>query len=327
MQLNQLDKNLIREYIEGRICEIPDEQRLQLDKEILEPLLFETITINKEKGIKLKVPIWSGNFLKKIDLSQVDFTNVSWGIQGMDEDSPYSIDINGLDVDPTVNKRIKGIIAKGAKKYDEKEHKEHTEEDGEEKDDKITYLVDYSGTNANIDLTQSFEALNEGVIEARLCNFSGLDFSKTDLSKCREISFDVVDLSGTKLVIPNPNKSKLKAYCSNFDGLDLSSRTINGNKYFDSDTSENLPQCNLHNTAINITLEPNGLDESDKEDIKTVMERNWVGCYVNNTKIHSKEEREQYADSLKKQYDEFKDNEMNNIIGNIRNQIEGMKKR
>lgn len=327
MQLNQLDKNLIREYIEGRICEIPDEQRLQLDKEILEPLLFEAITINKEKGIKLKVPIWSGDFLKKIDLSQVDFTNVSWGIQGMDEDSPYSIDINGLDVDPTVNKRIKGIIAKGAKKYDEKEHKEHTEEDGEEKDDKITYLVDYSGTNANIDLTQSFEALNEGVIEARLCNFSGLDFSKTDLSKCREISFDVVGLSGTKLVIPSPMDSKLKAYCSNFDGLDLSSRTINGNKYFDSDTSENLPQCNLHNTAINITLDPNGLDESDKEDIKTAMERNWVGCYVNNTKIHSKEEREQYADSLKKQYDEFKDNEMNNIIGNIRNQIEGMKKR
>ena len=88
-----------------------------------------------------------------------------------------------------------------------------------------------------------------------------------------------------------------------------------------------MPQCNLHNTAINITLDPNGLDESDKEDIKTAMERNWVGCYVNNTKIHSKEEREQYADSLKKQYDKFKDNEMDNIIGNIKNQIEGMKKR
>ena len=42
---------------------------------MLESLLFEEIVVNKEKGIKLKVPVWSGEFLREIYLSEVDFTN------------------------------------------------------------------------------------------------------------------------------------------------------------------------------------------------------------------------------------------------------------
>ena len=69
MKLNTKSKNELRDFIEEKIIDFPEEQKLQLDKKILEDLLFETITIDKEKGIILKLPVWSGNFLKKIDLS------------------------------------------------------------------------------------------------------------------------------------------------------------------------------------------------------------------------------------------------------------------
>ena len=283
MQLNREDKDKLREYIEERINEIPYGQRLQLDKEILESLLFEPITINKEKGLKLKLPIWSGDFLKKIDLSQVDFTNVSWGIQGMDEDSPYSIDIDGVKVDYVAAKRIEGIVEREAKKY-------HEKVEGEEDD--TPFLIDYSGTNAKIDLEKSFEAVNEGVIKARACNFSGLDFSKTDLSKYKEIWLSTVDLSGTKIKIPR--ESNLKAYCSNFDGIDLSSRTINARRYLLEDPSDNLPGCNLHNTGINITLDPTEFktrDEDWEEKVQSDMKNYWVGCYVNGKNVLSESEQ------------------------------------
>ena len=80
MKLCTKSKNELRDFIEEKIIDFPENQKLQLDSKILEDLLFETITIDKEKGIILKLPVWSGNFLKKIDLSQVDFSNVSWAI-------------------------------------------------------------------------------------------------------------------------------------------------------------------------------------------------------------------------------------------------------
>ena len=80
MKLSTKSKDELRNLIEESVTNIPEDLKLQLDSKILEDLLFETITIDKEKGIILKLPVWSGNFLKKIDLSQVDFTNVSWAI-------------------------------------------------------------------------------------------------------------------------------------------------------------------------------------------------------------------------------------------------------
>lgn len=47
-------------------------------------LLFDTYTCNKEKEIKIKLPVWSGEFLQKLDLSQVDFEDVFWCFMEMD---------------------------------------------------------------------------------------------------------------------------------------------------------------------------------------------------------------------------------------------------
>ena len=65
MKLSNKSKDELREKIAEQLKEVPKGQRVQLDKDLLEDLLFEIITLNKEKGIKIKLPIWSGDFLKK----------------------------------------------------------------------------------------------------------------------------------------------------------------------------------------------------------------------------------------------------------------------
>ena len=112
MKLCTKSKNELRDFIEEKIIDFPENQKLQLDSKILEDLLFETITIDKEKGIILKLPVWSGNFLKKIDLSQVDFSNVSWAILNSNPNNICSMNINSITIDDRVYERISRIRKK-----------------------------------------------------------------------------------------------------------------------------------------------------------------------------------------------------------------------
>ena len=97
MQLNKQSKNELRKRIVEQLKEVPKGQKIKLDKELLEYLLFEVITLDKTTDTKVKLPIWSGEFLKKIDLSQVDFTNVSWCILDYKE-SDYKIDFDDITI-------------------------------------------------------------------------------------------------------------------------------------------------------------------------------------------------------------------------------------
>lgn len=76
MKLNTKDYeiklNEIRNFIEKSVVDIEDGKRLKLDLSLLNELLFATY----KDGIKFIV--WSGPFLRKIDLSEVNFDNVYW---------------------------------------------------------------------------------------------------------------------------------------------------------------------------------------------------------------------------------------------------------
>ena len=78
MKLNKQGREELRKKIEEQLQNVPEGQRVHLDKELLEELLFETITYNKNTNEKLKLPVWSGDFLRKIDLSEVSFEDVAW---------------------------------------------------------------------------------------------------------------------------------------------------------------------------------------------------------------------------------------------------------
>lgn len=79
---------------------------------MLEDLLFEIITLNKEKGIKIKLPIWSGDFLKKIDLSEIDFTDVSWNSLILEDVILPELEIYGIKIDDFAISTIERVIQK-----------------------------------------------------------------------------------------------------------------------------------------------------------------------------------------------------------------------
>lgn len=80
MKLNEAGKNEIRKLIEDQVKKIPDGQRLKLKKEILEDLIFYTVHYRENGKIlsTIKYPVWTGPFLRKIDLSELSFDDVIW---------------------------------------------------------------------------------------------------------------------------------------------------------------------------------------------------------------------------------------------------------
>lgn len=80
MNLNKKAKDELRNLIEARLKEVPEGNRICIDKELLEDLLFDSTFYDNELKLQVKTPVWSGKFLQKIDLSMVSFENVSWCI-------------------------------------------------------------------------------------------------------------------------------------------------------------------------------------------------------------------------------------------------------
>lgn len=80
MKLNEAGKNEVRKLIEEQVKKIPDGQRLKLKKEILEDLIFYTVHYRENGKIlsTIKYPVWTGPFLRKIDLSELSFDDVVW---------------------------------------------------------------------------------------------------------------------------------------------------------------------------------------------------------------------------------------------------------
>ena len=76
----------MRKIIEEELYKV-SESRITLDKKnIIDNLLFDKIIID---GQIVKIPVWSGNFLNKIDLSEIDFTNVFWDYTNYPEFKKY----------------------------------------------------------------------------------------------------------------------------------------------------------------------------------------------------------------------------------------------
>lgn len=100
MRLNKESRIQLRKNVEGQLKNVPDGMRIHLDKDILEQLLFETSIVKlsdddtvgdelSRKQLLVKYLIWSGPFLSKIDLSEVSFDGVCWDIKYNDNEQIY----------------------------------------------------------------------------------------------------------------------------------------------------------------------------------------------------------------------------------------------
>ena len=267
MELIELKKNEIREDIEKLLQFVPEGERISFDSELLDELMFQKVVVSEEKGLMFKVPVWSGSFLRKLDLSQVSFEDVSFG-------NDTCIYDKYLDVDKM--RKVEAIM-----------------------DEYYASEADYSGTNAVIDLTKLF-CSKHGFLSLSCCNLSGLDLSSYDLSGMKQVAFSSCNVSNTGMRIPQ--NVELIGYDSDLSFLDLSNRTINGTLYFEDYNQANLSNCLLCNTCINIDFnfsdfaklcvkysnfdkelsEFNGeFPSNDILPLTQALVKNWRGCFVN----------------------------------------------
>lgn len=98
MVLNKTSKEEIRKIIEMELADYNGEEKIHLDKDLLESLMFKDITTiidNTEQ--KMRRIVWSGQFLRKIDLSEVSFDNVHWNYENHDANCKYIVDLSGTN--------------------------------------------------------------------------------------------------------------------------------------------------------------------------------------------------------------------------------------
>lgn len=308
MKLNEKSKNEIREEIVRQLKNVPEGRRVHLDKELLESLLFQSVTYNKEKNEKLKLPVWFGDFLRKIDLSEVSFEDVSWSLIVDDKwDYPEQLYMEFMDKES----------------YDKMPNILPRLDDGSK--------IDYSHTNANIDFSKSFEFKKIGKVYLLYCDFNGVDLSKNDMSnlECYEC-----DLANTKIKL-SPEMFDNDRYSSinytNLKNIDLSKFSVDfidliGDKcFFDSN-------CDFSNTGLNVSLNLY-MDEKDadrreglKENLKDLM-HNLCGCYIDGKLVHTEQERRTIALDKKSEYEKMKQELIAKATNSIDQQVKGPKSR
>ena len=303
MKLNEQDKNKLRNYIENQIYDnVPSDKKIKIDKELLEELLFEKIVYDKEKNIIMRLPIWSGEFLSGIDLSEVDFTNVSWArLGGTEHDYNYFASLVTKGCYKNISE-AEELIEKARSKVLENEERRNS------------YMIDYSDTNANIDLTKSFEALNYKTIMIVDCKFENVDLSNNDLTGIENVSIFVSNLSKTDLHVTEDNG--FEAYDSNLDGISLCFMNIDAKKNLTEHAPSQLSKCHMNECGVNIELKSDDF-KGNKEDeqhktliscLRHVMDDDWIGCVINGNFIYPCDIRMDSRDELKRQYKKLVDN-------------------
>lgn len=297
MKLNKRSKIKLREKIAELLKENNNGPKIKIEKNLLEELLFETVTVDKEKDIQVKLPVWSGDFLTKIDLSEVDFTNVSWYL--FSEDMTNIKDFFSFQIDDDAISAIQKIQLDNVQPSN-------------------YYLVNYAFTNAKIDLSKSFEALNNQKIILFRCDFRGTDLSKQELSSIKKVVVLESSLMETKLPL---NKVTLEASRSDLTNLDLSDKEIDALSYLRGDTS-NLGKCKLINCGVKINLDPEDFKFTiRKKPLQSAMEEFWPGCYLNGKRVHSVVERMTNAQEIRKKYEEMENKYLTSVLDDIYDQI------
>ena len=322
MKLSVKTKNELRAEVFNRLQSYiysdeyyPTKGKLKYPKELLEELLFDDIKLTiGNKTYLVKLPVWSGSFLQCIDLSEVDFSDVSWCLltnPSLPSFFTANFDLDAGQKDYLVNK-LDGI---------QRSFKELN------KGGIPLHQVIYSGTNAQIDLSQSFEAKCLNYIYLDSCDFRNFSFVDNSNGQIPSKPFSAIyvlrsDVSGSNL--PISEIIPLYGYKSFFDGFDLSFKKINAKSYFEG-VSSALALCSLRNTGIHIIIDKDlysNLSPRRKEEMIDELRRvfnsdMWAGCFVNNKPVISSEEAQANKIRIRKQYESLREN-MRNVFIDIK---------
>lgn len=276
--LNLEGREKLRASVEVLLASAPTNKKIQLPKETLEQLLFEEFTYNDKK---YKLPIWSGDFLKKLDLSQISFEDVSWSVIGLYE----------IDGDTT--------YLTNDEDYDNLKKIDRLKENSLDVSNGQNCRVCYAGTNAMIDFTKSMEVKELGIISIMDCDFSNCDFSANNLSNLTNI--EMINISNCNFsnskTFNIPPQIELTINYSNFENTNLSNIEINGLETFEN---KNFIDCNFKNTGLKISLSVDSIKQimsSKNNDIPkkhyqelltAYLQDKWIGCYLNGSLVRNK---------------------------------------
>lgn len=288
MKLNIKGRENLRKYIEEILIKIPEGKKVHIDKEILEILLFEKVIVNKKTKEFFNIPIWSGNFLSKIDLSEISFENVSWSLLGETEENRKEKTQKIKDfINKTENeKTIKDLKkeTKNKRTIRKKERKKNYINEEENKTNSYyRKFVNYSNTNAKIDFKKSIEYKVFKKVEINYC-----DFSKTDLSnnEIDQYSLNNSYLDNTGIKFNKLNLEEIKD--TRITDLDLSNFSLSiidvlilfkNKKYNET--------ANLKNTKIKIYYDRRHPIYTLYEIEKIIKYGKLNGCTINGEKIEN----------------------------------------
>lgn len=342
MKLNLKSRDELRYLIEEKLVDVPEGQRIHLDKELLEQLLFETSVVElsdndemKGKKIVAKHLIWSGSFLSKIDLSEVSFDDVIWNVI-YDEGVYFANDVINL-----------------YEKYDIKE-------------------INLSNTNAKIDFSKSFgrKYKNDWDVELMCCNFSNTNLSNNLIDY--NFTAEKCNFSNTSLSVNFKNDCSIRFYTSILSGLDFSKCVVDETAFGEEYQRYVVFDCDLSNTGLRVktsnipsdifskykkwlglrdSLNIDDISEVEKKKINFEMNQLYIdtsgyrdslegmhylgeviakgyliGCYVNDKPIVSKEQRQVFSQEKLEEYEEYKNELFNSVNNDIEEQIRRMKR-
>lgn len=214
MKLNYSDRCNLRDYLLNVLEDVPEDERVSLPNDLLDQLIFERA--KGYDGLLYKVPVWTGSFLKKLDLSNISFEKVLWNRTSECLDELFSSD---------VQRRLE-------LSYNIHDYRS------------CLYDIDFSGTNVRIN---SFSNLS--TCGMRNCNLEGVDLSNSNFTIDDGNDFNVFNVNfsktGCKFRVLNKLENK-----SNFKTLleedNLAGCYING-VYVRSNDARNLMKGSLKN--------------------------------------------------------------------------------
>lgn len=260
--LSDKSKDEIRKLIEERCEEVPSGKRALIPVDILESLIFNTYYFEKSK-ITLKIPVWTGLFLEKIDLSNVSFDDVFFG--------SYQDYLTREELTIEEKGRFREIMSIN-------------------KDNKPICL---KNTNARIDFSKSFGAsfisTKGRCIQICNCDLSGVDLSDNTFEGLYIIINSDLSMSNLDFGM----YSRLNVTDSNLEGVNLSKLKI-GVDSISLDSGDNFGKrfknVNLRNTKINFISE----DENAYDILKPKIESGDIdGCYIDGVPVSKIKDEEQ----------------------------------
>ena len=302
MILNRNGRDELRKTIAYQLNIVPDGQKVHINQELLNELLFETIVYNKETKGFFKLPVWSGSFLKKIDLSEVCFDQVSWLLLSESGKATAEQAFKDMEFDEDAYRVYTEIV----KKIESNEQLK-------------PYYVDYSNTNARIDFSKSFtEWFLEDEYFISGVNFYGVDLSYLDISFFYAIEDSNLGNTRIKVASLDERESCQELIRVSLENIDLSPFTLDAHSIINHETLFN--ECNLAGTKLNITYHPDDFPLNSEERIllaHMIKKGYFNGCYINGKIIHSLEERKKIATEKEEEYHKLKEN----IITEVKNDI------